>query len=215
MQHLDKQPASQHKELSEIHQHYYLDVNTQKTPLLEHQRTITDKISDIDHQLEFGKYGYFYKYMCVCLILGIISTVVNLIDPPKQTNGEPSSRNAVLVLGGYLLQYVFQILAFRQKSQTKATIAVVLFAINSLFVIMSTVLIGFAYHILVSNPSIKVHGENTEQLKTIMLAALIYMIIMCLIQIFVNLHGSIRVRGLLKMRRLFEGRFMGSRVEYL
>ena len=195
------------------HQVYNVGPNAYGAPLLETQRNISAKIQSIDDKLEHGGYRCFYIWMYVSLFFGVLSVIGGFFNSFEQSRDKTSIILSAISSIWFLLQFVFQILAFREKSLGKATIAMILFMINCLLLFASTSLIALAYHFLINNPTTD-SKEDYEWAKSLLLASLIFISMQLIFQLFVNLLGSIKVRKLLKARRRLEEKLQQERISY-
>ena len=205
------QPSNQGTECTTENDHIH--IKPYEVPPLDNQRNTLTKIYEIDNQLDNGKFKCFHIYMYICLILGTVSVIVNLAYSTKQTIQNTNIWLSALLVIWFLLQYIFQIFAFRRRRQGFANIAVFLFVINFFLLVLVVIIMAVFYHSFISSQYIGQDDEIDKMIKKVLLIVLIYFVVLSALQLFINIPGSIKVRKLLKKRRALGSRPMNLRIE--
>ena len=209
------QPSTQHTLPDDTHhQQHYLDVKALEVPPQNsYKNIVASKIREIDDQLDHGIYKCFYTYMCICLFLGVVSIILHLVYSTRYATYAITIWLPVLVAVWFLLQYIFEIAAFQKRRHGLANIAICLFVVNFFLLVLAVALIAVNYHSFMSYENLYGDDEIFRLVKKILVIALIHFVVLSALQIFINLPGSIKTRGLLKARRSLEITSTGVRIE--
>ena len=212
------QPSAQHaleiNAFQQQQQQHHLDVKALEIPPQDsYKNIVASKIKEIDDQLDHGMYKCFHIYMCICLFLGVVSIILHLVYSTRYATQAITIWLPVLVAVWFLLQYIFEIAAFRKRRHGLANIAICLFVVNFLLLVLAVALIAVSYHSFMSYENLYGDDEVFRLVKKILVIALIHFVVLSALQIFINLPGSIKTRGLLKARRSLEITSTGVRIE--
>ena len=199
-----RQQQQQQQQQQQYQYQYPVEVKALEVPTQNpHKRIAATKIKEIDDQLDHGIYRCFFIYMIICFTVGVGCVILNLVGTTKPGVSVTSLWLTVLAVIWFMLQYVFEILAFRKRRLGLANIAIFLFVINFFLLVLVVALLAanyqsFSYY----NPG--ADDELYRLVKKVLLGLIIYFAVLLGLQLFINLPGSIKTRKLLKSRRSYE-----------
>ena len=163
-----------HQQQQQQQYQYPVEVKALEVPPQNpHKRIAATKIKEIDDQLDHGMYRCFFIYMIICFTVGVGCVILNLVGTTKRGVSVTSLWLTVLAVIWFMLQYVFEILAFRKRRLGLANIAVFLFVINFFLLVLVVAILAanyqsFSYY----NPG--ADDELYRLVKKVLLGLLIY-----------------------------------------